>query len=386
MADSTQGKEAPSGPPPAQPPAADSSSTVPSGPPPAETPAVDTGTTTPASDTAPAAPVAPPAATAPPPAAPPAAEAPPASADPQADAASAPVSESASEPPNPVQPATAPAAPAPAQNYGQPVPPVQAFHPSQVPGSQGGTIPNPGVGPGVGMTPQGEVYGSGMVSPNIAAGVQEIATPGGYLQAPPGQPMTLHAPPPGSPVQQPHAYQSQAPTPTHPAAPGVPVPQASVPQPDQMMPSGQMSAQVADPNSRVVWIFINRNPFVIHLPHPNDPGTTIPFGPCPDRNQTLGMLDFKTHPFFANFVGFKRSISQEPAPSYLGLSPEDIDGAEDSSTIYDLMRMPPEKIAEYIKFVAQSNPDIAAQISRSLSAVAAPPSGRNVLSQAPPGV
>lgn len=231
--------------------------------------------------------------------------------------------------------------------------------------------------------PQGQVYGSGIVSPNIATGPQEIATPSGYLQAPPGQPNVLHAPPPGSPVQQPHAYQPQAPTPTHPAA-GAPT--MPVPQPDRMMPDGRMAAQAVDPNARVVWIFVNRNPYVVHLPHPNDPGTTIPFGPCPDRNRVLGMLDFKTHPFYANFVGFKRSISQEPAPQYLGLSPEDIDGAADSSSIYDLMRMPPEKIAEYIKFVAQSNPDIAAQISRSLSAVAAPPSGRHVASQAPPGM
>jgi hypothetical protein len=95
------------------------------------------------------------------------------------------------------------------------------------------------------------------------------------------------------------------------------------------------------------------------------------------------MLDFQTHPFYGNFVGYKRSISQEPAPAYLALRSQDIDGAVDDSSIYDLMRMSPERIADYIKWISQSNPDIAAQITRALQQSVPAPSGR--VSQAPPG-
>ena len=102
------------------------------------------------------------------------------------------------------------------------------------------------------------------------------------------------------------------------------------------------------------------------------------------------MMDFKTHPFFGNFVGFKRSIAQEPAPAYLQLRPEDLDGAQSSGqSVYDLMRMEPERVAEYVRFIAQSNPEIAAQIANALGAP--PPAGRipalsSPISQAPPGM
>jgi hypothetical protein len=149
------------------------------------------------------------------------------------------------------------------------------------------------------------------------------------------------------------------------------------------MAPAQQPALVS-PYQKTIWIFVNRNPFPVNIPHPNDPGSTVPFQPIPDRTQVLGMLDFQTHPFYANFVGFKRSLSQEPAPAYLKLRPEDVDGGGDDSSIYDLMRMSPERIADYIKWVSQSNPDIAAQITRSLSLSAPAPSQR--ASQAPPGV
>jgi hypothetical protein len=103
-----------------------------------------------------------------------------------------------------------------------------------------------------------------------------------------------------------------------------------------------------------------------------------------DRSRPLGMIDFKTHPYYANYVGYKRSISQEPAPAYLKLRHEDVEGGGDNTAITDLMRMSPERIAEYIQFIGQTNPDIAAQISTALGNSNPVPAGRQ-LSQAPPG-
>jgi hypothetical protein len=220
----------------------------------------------------------------------------------------------------------------------------------------------------------------GPVSPNVTNPQDSmVPTPAGFIQQPMGHVAPTLATAIGPDGQQLGPTALMAPTPGHPA-PGTPV-----------VHQGGGVPAVANPNARTVWIFVNRNPFPVHLPHPDDPGSTVVFPPCADRNRHLGMLDFKTHPFFGNFVGFKRSITQEPAPAYLQLRPVDIEGAESAGqSVYDIMRMPPERIAEYVKWVSQSNPEIAKQIADSLGAAAPVPAGRvpnpvGPISQAPPG-
>lgn len=323
---------------------------------------------------------------------PPAAEVPPPAAVPPAASEApqaAPAPEAFAQPPvaapNPVQPATAPQAPAPAAP--QPAIQPQMVHPSGAAPqavSEGipQSVPNPA--PGVAPSPNSHVPGGasvippgmGPVSPNVENTMHTggIPTPGGYQQSPPSYGPPTLATAVGPDGQQLGPTAIMAPTAVAPA-PGVPVPHAGVPQ------------QVASPSQRTIWIFVNRHPFPIHLPHPDDPGSLVVFPPCPDRARHLGMLDFKTHPFFANFVGFKRSISQEPAPAYLQLRAEDLEGAESQGqSVYDIMRMTPDRIAEYVKTIAQSNPEIAQQIANALGSAAPVPAGRSMVSQAPPGM
>lgn len=134
-----------------------------------------------------------------------------------------------------------------------------------------------------------------------------------------------------------------------------------------------------DSEGKTLWLYVNRNPFPIFLPDPNDPGSRVAFPPCPDKAKPLGMMDFRTHPFFASFVGFKRSVSQEPVPVYLKMREEDMEARESDGTAHDLMKMDPDTLSAYIKNLAQHNPDVAAQVTNALA-----PSRR--VSQAPPGM
>lgn len=273
-------------------------------------------------------------------------------------------------PPVALQPATAPAegvaAPPPVHpsavdNSGATVPtgigapdvPQQPVMPAQPPMTQpmvGQTAAQPGAA-------EPAPLGAGPVSPNIGQYQGQHATPDGYVQTGP-QPEMASAVGPDGQMMPPVAPVNQM--------------QAAVPaQPQVPM----------DPNARTIWIYVNRNQFEVHLPHPDDPGSTVTFPPCPNRSKPLGMLDFKRHPFYANFVGYKRSISQEPAPAYLKLQVEEFNEQTDV-TIHDLMRMSPQRIADFVKTVAVSNPDVAAQISKALEQVGA----RRIVSQAPPGV
>lgn len=226
------------------------------------------------------------------------------------------------------------------------------------------------------------------VSPNITG------APKPTEQAPP--PATQAAPEPFHPsavagVQEPAASTLPPATPPAtppamvPAIPETPVspPSSTTPTPGPTVPASVPQSSVEASGKRTVWIYVNRHEFPIHLPHPNDPGSSVTFPPCPDKKQALGMLDFKLHPFFANFVGFKRSVSQEPAPDYLQLDEGHVQretGGADS-TIHDLMRMSPDRIADYVRFVAQSNPEIASQIAQAL-----PGGNQKMISQAPPGL
>lgn len=130
--------------------------------------------------------------------------------------------------------------------------------------------------------------------------------------------------------------------------------------------SGLDCTPTKDSRGNKLLMYVNRNKFPIFLPHPNDPGSYVDFPPCPDKTKPLGMKDFRTHTFFANFVGFKRSVSQEPVPAYLNMSEKDIEGLE-SVNIHDLMKLTPEDVSKYVEMVSRSNPDVAAQISRALS-------------------
>lgn len=142
--------------------------------------------------------------------------------------------------------------------------------------------------------------------------------------------------------------------------------------------SGLDCTPVKDSKGRKLLMYVNRNAFPIMIPHPNDPGSSVTFMPNPDKTKPLGVLDFKTNPFYANFVGYKRSLSQETIPAYTGVTERDIEGSGKSS-IRDLMRLTPEEVLAYIQEVGQTNPDIASQMTRALSAVG----GR--VSQAPAG-
>ncbi len=146
---------------------------------------------------------------------------------------------------------------------------------------------------------------------------------------------------------------------------------------------------VKDSRGNTIWMYVNRNPFPVWLPDPNDPGSRVEFPPCPDESVPLGMMDFRTHPFFANFVGFKRSVKQEAVPAYLHITEADVE--TDGVAVYDLMSMPPEAIAQYLSMLQQTNPDIAAQITRGLGTKPRLPQAANAMvprgpSQAPPGV
>lgn len=256
-------------------------------------------------------------------------------------------------PPSPVQPAGTVSEQADSTSAPQPAsammhPSGSAPQPQPAPQGSAGEAAQTGRTPGAA---QAIPPGSGPVSPNTGQYSEStVPHPDGYRMGVPGQPRELSSTvgPDGKPLPP---IQGVANHPAHPA-----------------------DTQVAprDVNQRTVWIFVNRNPFVVHLPHPNDPGSTVMFPPCPDRSKPLGMLDFRTHPFFSNFVGFKRSISQEAAPEYLKLRPESVEGAEESQSPYDLMRMSPDRIAEYINWVKQSNPEIAAQITRALASSGSP--------------
>jgi len=136
---------------------------------------------------------------------------------------------------------------------------------------------------------------------------------------------------------------------------------------------------------KTIWVFVNRNPWPVNIPDPRDPGTRVTFPPCPDKKNPIGSLDYKTHPWYGNFCGFKNSIAQEPAPEYLHLREADIEGykagpgGDEDGDIYDLMRMSPAKLIDYIKYISESNPDIANQISKAMD------TGKRI-SQAPPGM
>lgn len=178
---------------------------------------------------------------------------------------------------------------------------------------------------------------------------QEVDNPGGkYTDAPLAPPV------------------STSPTPEPPMAPR-PVNRATV---------GKAGAK------RTVWIFVNRNPFPIMLPHPTDAGSPVVFPPCPDTKVKLGMLDFKLHPYYANYTGFRRSLTQEPAPDYLHLDQRSVEketGVSAEAPVHDLMRMSPDRIVSYIQSIAEHNPDIAQQIANVLQKR----SGKAV-TQAPP--
>ncbi len=136
-----------------------------------------------------------------------------------------------------------------------------------------------------------------------------------------------------------------------------------------------------DAMGNTVWIYVNRNPFPVYLPDPKDPGSRVAFAPCPDKEYPLGRLDFQLNPFYANFVGYKSSITQEPAPRYLKLTQEDFVELSSDSETYDLLNMSPDKLADFLRNVASANPEMAAQIS---SALGQTTKRRAIVSQAPP--
>jgi hypothetical protein len=163
----------------------------------------------------------------------------------------------------------------------------------------------------------------------------------------------MATPPEGSPVK--HSWPSQG----RPVSPNV----------------SQNGGTSKNSKGRTIWIYVNRNDFPITLPHPNDPGSAVTFPPCPDRKARIGRLDFYTNPGFARYVGYKRSITQEPAPDYLVLTDKDVEGAESGGDAPDLLRMSPEKVAEYVQMLAQMNPDIAKQIADRLKVTNPTPGG-----------
>lgn len=117
---------------------------------------------------------------------------------------------------------------------------------------------------------------------------------------------------------------------------------------------------------RTVWIYVNRQVYPVHLPDPTDPGSSVRFVPVPDKKTTLVPGMYQTHPFFGHFVRLQRSISKEPAPDYLALTTEQVQGGP---TVHDLLNMNPDALKGFLAMLAEKDPEMAAEIASSLPGV-----------------